>query len=462
MRLGGLDGLVRLRTVKDGQDAADLGLDSRYVTFDSAWNSSLRLLSNGVAPAASLSTRVTTYSYFPGMTSGARTSRVLSFAGSNALRPTLAWQRRETGAIRYTPAGYPLGVPSPAPTAYQRAYGVCAVTLRNGEILLSPSKSGVDYVYYVFGNDGSGPEIGGANSGRFGTHPVYGPGLFIARPGYDRLTASLDDMMLSTHRNVFQIAETGIAFADLYTGGGSFLPFSAIDTDPFPEYFGTSPSQLRSAKIVNLTGSYPDFPPVIAFSTDTGFQHQCSVFWTSPSQFIIAGAPRATVGMRWAVVATDPEYQGGVDTARTHRIRMSPDRGLDITKHDINLLDAGETDYIFRSRRLTPRLAAFDAILTSTPSADYAIPSPPPVGAGLPFVFFLLDDTFALSGGGRWCGCGMVQMQDIATTGGPSPPYMQSQFRAAVVSRTVYRWYRQSGVSTNSFGWAATMNVSDF
>lgn len=463
MRLGGVDGIVRLRTVKAGYNAADDTLDARYVTFDSTWENSLRLLGNGVVSSASLSTRTVTYNYFPGVPAGTRTARVLPFSGDNSMRPVLAWQRRGAGTIQYTPSGWPLGnFPLPAPTAYQRAYGVCAATLRNNEILLSPSKSGVDYVYFVFGNDGSGPEIGGANSGRIGNHPTYGPGLYIARPGYDRLTASLDDMMLTTRRNHFQFAETGIAFPDRYTGGGAFNPTSSISSDPNPEFFGAKPSQTRNAKLVTTTGSYPHYPPVVAFSTDTGFQHQLSVFWLNASQFIIAGTPNALVGMRWGVVATDPTYQGGTDTVHTRRIRMSPDGGIDISKHDVDVLSAGQTDFIFRSRHLTPRFSGFASVLSTAPSADYSLASTPGAGAGIPFVFYIFDDTFAGSGGGRWCGCGMVQMQDIFTTGGPTPPYMPTQFRAATISRTAYRWYRQSGISVAPYGSVATMNVSDF
>ena len=52
--IGTLDGVARLRTVVPSQDAADPNLPERYVTFDSTDLGRLRLIANGVLPAASI------------------------------------------------------------------------------------------------------------------------------------------------------------------------------------------------------------------------------------------------------------------------------------------------------------------------------------------------------------------------------------------------------------------------
>lgn len=446
-------GGVRLRSVKAGYNPLDLGTDRRFVTFDSSWANSFRVRTSGVVPGTALGERRIGY----GAGAAYRDVRVLNWAevaGANGpYRPTLAWQRNNGGSLNiFNGAGT-----TDTPLPYARGYGVCAVNLRDNEILFSPSKPAHDYVYYVFDVNPTGWEATGAGGGLLGNHPIHGPGIYIARPGVNPLSAGLDDMMLTSQRNHFQIAQTGL------TGGSTHT----IGNDPFPSHVA---SRLRSGFLVDLGRSYTDYPPVIAFPTDyqagideLGHRHSCSIFWLNPSQLMILSS-FGNAPIRWAVVGSDPGYVPG-QAALVRRVAWIKGAGLYVTKKGIDITVAGASDFLFRSDRQTPRFEGFSGIdagaAAGTTAVAYALPNPPPAG-GPPFTFLMASDNLSYSG--WWCGCGCVITQDIIRTT-PSPTlgvYYGPFFSGVVYTRTSYKWFRDSGYGISYVGWAATMNISDF
>lgn len=449
------EGRMRMRAVLAPHNADDLGLDPRLVTFDSAWTNVLRLRANGVAAANALEARSLSYAGLPGQT-GTRGVRVIPHAGVNGpWRPTLAWQRNNGGTLQQRVAGTDFGAPTVA-RPYVRGYGVCAVSLADDEILVSPSKASSEYCWFIFGTNPTSDEGDGPNGMGRGLHPLYGRGLFMSRPGFNHLTCSLDDMMLSTRRPCFQIAETGTVFPNTSNAGGTTWDADQIVADPFP----TGPDGgSRNCAIVTLTRSYPHYPPVMAYAMapqGQGHAH-LSVFWLSANQILIAGTPAGNIGMRYAVVGTDPAYQGGLDTVTGRcRIHTEPGLGTCVTHHDVHYYTAHAGQFIFRADRLTPRFPGFGSIVTGESTGAKALPSIgiPPVGASAPFVFYLVPH-----GQHWWCGCGVVHSQDIYDSVTNFPMFY---FRASTYNRANYWWAKESGWSSQAFGWIALMNISDF
>lgn len=449
-------GALRLRACLAPHDPKNLSLDPRVLTFDSAWTNVMRLVRNGVAAAGSLGTKAIGYPSTFGGLAGTRNVRVLPNSGANGPgRPTLAWMRNNGGTLTRHPAGTPVSGPGVS-QSYARGYGVCAVSLTDDEIYFSPSRANMDYVYFIFGVSPTGQEATGGNGGRIGLHPLYGRGIFISRPGFDHLTCGLDDMVLSTHRNHFQIEETGTVFCNTYGGGGPNFGTDQVDGDPFPLLLGVG--TLRNYGIVTLHKSYPHYPPVIAYTTDGGNQQLPSIFWLSPNQILISGITHPAKGVRYAVVASDPAYQPGADTIPDLcRIHFEIGEGIFVTKRNVDFYSAGANDFLFRTDRISPRFPDFGAIVTGASTNGYNLPAGgvPPAGAGSPFGFFLVFDGVS----GWWCGCGFVQSQDIVATGGG---YYDNFFRATITSRTQYLWEKNTNWTGAAYGWVAAMNVSDF
>jgi hypothetical protein len=451
--IASLGGIVRIRSCLAPYDPKNLSLDPRVVTFDSGRRNVMRLLTSGVAGAGSLPTKNINYPSTFGGIAGTRNVRRLALAGANGpTRPTLAWMRNGGGTLTRYPAGSPVSG-SGISTSYARGYGTCAVTLENDEICFSPSRANVEYAYFVFGTNPTALEGAGGNGGRFGLHPLYGYGAFISRPGFDHLTCSLDDMMLSTRNNHFQIEETGTVTCNTYSGGGPNFSSDQVDGDPFPLNFGGT---LRRYAIATLSKAYPHYPPVIAYAPDGGNQQLVSIFWLNSTQILLAGMPNDTTPIRYAVVGSDPAYVPGPDTSSVCRVHMESG-GLFVTKKNVSFYSAGANDFLFRSDRITPYFPDFGAITTAQNTNWYNLPAAgvPPVGAGTPFGFILVADGTS----GWWCGCGKVQSQDIVATGGGA---YQNIFRATITSRTQYLWERTSGWTAAAFGWVAAMNISDF
>lgn len=441
-----IDGIVRLRTGLTGHDLKDPALDERYLTFDSAWTNSFRLLKGGVVAGSSLSTQIINYPIPSGAT-GNRQVRRIPVTGATTKTPALAWGVVGSGSVDWYPAGRLLSLGGIS-TSYVKAYRTCAVNIATDEIKVSPSSSSLDYAYLVFQTDATAQESTGPNGGRFGVHPLYGMGAFISRPGFDHLTCSLDDMMLTTSRNMVQIYETGMATPTQWTGGGARAIADGITGGPFGEGSG-----IRYAVRVTLNGSYPDHPPVVAYRMDTGYISTLpAIYWLSDNEIIIANLLFDNP-VRYAVLAVDPTYTPAADTGRIRRIRFV-NGALDITKHNVNWESAGEPDFLFRSSRQTPRLNGFDAFPTAFPTGTYSLPTPAPVGAGPAFAFFLSYELY----GGWWCGCGYSDMQDIVGTSG----VYNSWWRVAVINRSQYRWFKEPSITPSFQGWAVSMNVSDF
>lgn len=444
-----IDGIVRLRTGLAGHDLKDPALDPRYLTFDSGWRNGLRLLASGVVSGSSLSTGTDSFAV-PISNTGTRTHRIIPVTGvSGAGTPAIAWMRAGSGSLTFYDAGALVADPGSS-VSYQRAYRTCSMTLDTNELHVSPSSSAFDYVYLAFRTTAAGFEASGDNGARFGVHPLYGMGAFISRPGFNHLTCSLDDMMLSTHRNMVQVYETGIASPVLYGGGGARWSSDRVSGEPFPSSGTTSVCAL-----VTLNGSYPDYPPVVAYRTGTGyFTRLTAIYWLSANELLFSGLD-SDDDVRFAVLATDPSYQGGTDnpSIAVRRIRFV-NGSLDVTKHDVDWAAASESQFIFRSSRQAMRFNGFTAFPTTFPSGDYALPTPAPSGAGPPFTFFLANEPYA----GWWCGLGHIDMQDIAGSSAPFDTY----FRGAVISRTQYHWFKEPTIAITPTGWTTTMNVSDF
>lgn len=435
--IGTMNGVARLRTVVPGFDAADPGLPERYVTFDSADIGRIRLLANGVLASNSIPN--VTLNYGNGWQ---RACKWIINPAANLATPVLAWARGGPGTLTLVSNGIQ------SFQAFQRSYLTLSVSLTAANMYFSPQLSGFDYLYYLFGNAGSSAEAGGSNGVIFGKHDTYGYGLFVSKPGFDVDTCSLDDMTLSTRRNHFQIYETGLASA---THGVTASPFGG---------------NLHSGgSIINLAGSYPHYPPVIVYRMGEPSAHT-GVFWINPSRILVTGAstgfpsqgiPAAQV--RYAVVATDAAYTPGVDSIEgITRCVISPESGLAVTKHNVDFDSAGENDFIFKSRRLSPYLKGYAQIAGGLSTGIYGLPSPPPAGAGPPFNFFIIQDGL----NHWWCGCGNHNMTEIVRWDSNIGAYVTVPMtKAWVSSRTTYSWLRpaNSGVSV---GFHATMNVSDF
>lgn len=441
-----IDGVVRLRTGLAGHDLKDPALDQRYLTFDSAWTNAFRLLKGGVVAGGSLSTQ--SFSYPANPVPGTRTVRRIPVTGATVKTPALAWATAGSGTIDWYPAGRLSSLPGIS-TSYQKAYRTCAVNLATNEIKVSPSYNNRDYAYLVFNTDATATESTGPNGGRIGVHPLYGMGAFISRPGFDHLTCSLDDMMLTTSRNMVQISETGTAVNNVWSpNDGTRIPGDAVSGGPF----GGDSAFVYAARIT-LSRSYPDYPPVITYRMDTGYIDRLpTIFWISSNEIIISGLLSGN-SVRYAILSVDPAYTPAADTGRIKRIRFF-NGALDITKHNINWESAAEADFLFRSNRQTPRFTGFNAFATSFPTGVYSLPTAAPVGAGPSFAFFLVSEPT----GGWWCGCGYTDMQNIVGSGG----VYNSWWRGAVINRSQYRWYKDTAITWNPLGWIGSMNVSDF
>lgn len=430
-------GGVRLRSVKAGYNPMDLGLDRQVVTFDSSWLNSFRVRASAVVPYAGLSDGTQTVG------PATRKTKIIPIGGSGPDRPTLAWIRSGGGNLLDGATNVP----------YARGYGSCSISMTNSEIHISPRKpelAGMDYVYYVFNVNPLAPEGAGAGGGLIGNHPIYGPGIFIARPGADPLTASLDDMILTTRRNHFQIEQTGM------TGGATHT----LSNDPFPNL---APSQLRAGYLVNLGRSYPDYPPVIAAPTDFGTlggatnRHLCSIFWLNSSQIMILSSFESTAPVRWAVLTNNADYAPEPPAAEVIRVAGIVGQGLYVTKKGISFPFAGPGDFLFRSDRQTPRFLGFDAIPTGAPTGitPYSLPGTPP-SSGIPFTFFFAYWNAVTE---WWCGCGAMLTGDFLTA---VPDYYGPAFAAVASSGSQYKWYNDTSLSGGYYGAVATMNVSDF
>jgi hypothetical protein len=435
-------GGLRLRSAKAGYNPMDLGLDRQVVTFDSSWLNSFRVRESAVVAYAGLADGSQTVG------SATRDTKIIPISGSGPDRPTLAWMRDGGGTLTNWYGGPPPTTSEPMP--YARGYGSCHVSMTNAQIDISPRKAGMDYVYYVFSTNPLAAEGAGAGGGLFGNHPTYGPGLYIARPGADPLTASLDDMILTTRRNHFQVQETGTTGASTHQVAG----------DPFPNM---ATSLLRSGYLVNLGRSYPDYPPVIASPTEfitsggtTENRHLCSIFWLNSSQLMILSSFEPTSAIRWAVLTSNADYVPGTST-EVIRVAGVVGGGLYVTKKGISFPSAGAGDFLFRSDRQTPRFLGFGSIPTGAPTGitPYSLPGTPP-SSGIPFTFF-----FAYWNGVTewWCGCGAMLTGDFFTAG---PTYYGPAFAAVANSGSQYKWYNDTSLSGGYLGAVATMNVSDF
>jgi len=445
-------GGVRLRCARSGHDPRNLSLDRRLLTFDSAWRNALRIRESKVVSGGSLVTGTV------GISGGTatRTHKVIPISGSGPDRPTLAWQRNNGGSLlRTTDASAGSAQIS---QGYGRGYGVCGVSQYDSFIAVSPARDGVDYVYYVLGTNPTVEEAAVAGGGLVGNHELYGPGIYIVRRGLDPRTASLDDMILTSHRNHLQVVETA------QRGDGTHDTW--VQNDPFP-FTALSNAHARVGYFIDLVGSYPNYPPVIAYPlaySNTGSgdnirnSHSCSIFWINPSRLLVASSMPG--GVRIGVLARNEAYDWTAPAPIVpRRIGFIGGDGLGITKKGINFDVAGPDDFLFRCDRQSAHFTGIASIPTGASTGIYALPNPPAAG-GVPFSIF---SVFWNAETGWWCGCGMVTTQDCyrASPIG-SNYYFGPAFVAMNGSLNTYRWFNDVTFSSGWIGCVATMNVSDF
>lgn len=452
--LGNMSGVGRVRTAKLGYDVTDPALDPRYLTFDSTWVNSLRLVASGEVAGGSLGSSSITYpgwgSYSGGGYRDVKIYAGAGSAGSGPDRPAIVFVKNYGGTLNIKYAGTDPATGT-VPLGYARGYGMCGVSMKDNQLLFSPRRDDVNYVYYIFGNSPATPQAAGANSSLFGNHPTYGPGLFIARPGYNALSAGLDDMMLSTRTNHFQFAETGVAQPNVSPTGYST---DRLNGDAF-FYSG---SATRTCRIVTLSGWYPHYPPVSMIWNDASSDDYIPCcYWLSPNQICLVGFRTEYSVCRYGVIATDASYVPGTDSSSgLRRCYASPSTGFGVTKHNVDALSAGENDWIFRSDRITPYFNGFESFYAGRASGTYPLPAAAP--SGIPFAFMMAFDAFS----GWWCGVGLLSTYHLwaASTVGISYGPI---FGGYILNNSQYIWYWDtSWTSSVTTGYMATTNVSDF
>lgn len=447
--LGNLGGVGRVRTARLGYDVTNLGLDARFVTFDSTWPNALRVRASGEVGGPSLGSDTKNYFTYPGpggASAGYRDIKVLPMAGSGPDRPTIAWVKNYGGTLNYLAPTAPTGAVG-TPLNYARGYSTCGVSMMDNQIYLSPRRDDLNYVYFTFHTNPTASEGGGANGALFGNHPSYGPGLFISRPGYNPLTASLADMSLSTRQNHFQFAETGIAYP---TSAPGATHVAYVTGDPFIY----SPLAARRCSIVNLSQAYPDYPPVIVNCTDYATLISC--FWLSPTQILFSGMPADGSPTRYAIIASDPSYVPGIDAVSVRRCYASEATGFGVTKHNVDALSATGSGWLFRSDRVTPYLNGFETFYAGRVSGVYGLPAPAPANA--PLALMMTYEPFS----GWWCGVNGSTTYHVFQSGSSENAYGPI-YRGYIMNNSQYFWYWDSNFTTSvTNGYIATTNVSDF
>ncbi|MCS0501372.1 hypothetical protein [Ancylobacter mangrovi] len=435
--LGNVAGGVRLRTARPGYDAGDPALDPRFLSFDSQWPNGFRLIGSGVAAVNSL----------PGggwtpIPNATTVYRDIPAAGSGPDRVALAWGTYGAGSFPYVAPGST----SITPFNYARRYDQMNVILGDNYIrvpvedMSSPTHGlydGVTYFLFKVLASGVDPTPAAGNNAIFGNHPSRGPGLFIARRGADVRTCGDDDLILSTQKNHFQVAEIG-QVATQYRDG-----FSKKDA------------------FVTLSRSYPNYPPVVAFAaepvsySDGTFQQQLiSAYWVSPNQLYFHTLFSTEHGhnIRFAVAASDPAYQGGVDAGSTLRCLAAPSIGFGVTKHNVHADAAGEWDWIFRADRMSLQFRGFGEVTTGRDTGIYTLPVAST--SGLALVFYVMNQP----GVGYIVGCGASSVNMFY-----DPSYAYKKWWAiCTAAPNQYYWRRDGDAGLHVGGFAAVCNVADF
>lgn len=446
--------MTRLRTARPGYDAQDPALDPRFLSFDSQWLNSFRLVESAAIPAAWLPDG---YVSDGGMGSIPYSDyRFLQISISTANRAFFATNRRGGGSRSFSdPSGGPTN-----PVAYAQSYFSRYVVMMGDHIRLPrPSDEAVppgDILYWAFQSTPTAPEPTGPNGVLYGNHAALGPGLYISRPGVaDPLTAADGDLVLASTRNYFQIAETGTA------GPAGLYSFA----------------HAAWTTIVTLSNSYPSYPPVMYYcpnarvgDTGTGALRirEPTCYWLSPNQLAFthqepSTAPGGGGGfyVRFAIIASDPAYAGGSDSGSFLRCYASPATGFGVTKKNVHATSAGAEDWLFRSDRASFHFNGFDDIGLGRASAVYTSPV---ATAGLPFSFFTMPDVSLVTELGTLCGVGAIGSTHWRGPEAVGSGSIASRMRylAQTINGSQYYWWQDGTFPGGTAGKLATVNVSDF
>ncbi|WP_156029589.1 hypothetical protein [Ancylobacter sp. FA202] len=423
--MGNVDGTARVRSSRPGYDAEDLTLDPRFVSFDSSWRSALRWYAGGIAPGNTLSGSVITQNWIGSFGSGTYLHKIIDIPGIARSSHTAIVLALHTSGLWYQ----------------------CAAMIETDRLRVCPYMANIGtagvlnqftYYYWVFsvGSTEFDPtEDNLSNSMLFGNHPTRGAGLFISRRGTDVLTATDDDLVLSTQKNYFQFYETGTA-----TRG---VQFSANN-------------QLIN---ITLAGSYPDRPPIVAWRSNTGTVSPVYAAWVNDNTISIRLAFTTTTAVtyRWGLIACDPTYSGGVGTIRKRRLHMSDDFGIGVTKKNVGFDEAGQSDWIFRSDRMPLQFRDYSTIYPNTFSPGlYDYPVDAQASAGTPFTIFQMNLNSS-----SWVGLGWVSTIAVREPG--TSPTPREWLTLLSATETQYRVQKDGSVSFSGIAsYAGVANVADF
>lgn len=312
-------GALAIRASRPGYDATDLALGNEQIVFDSRWPEILSVLAASwqVTGATSVETWAAdgvTYT---------RRYRTVSFATLPWEPICIGWSRQLDGLGRVT---Y-LQTPSASYTDH------CTFTV--------PSTQ--DSAYIIFANplaqaDSREADNGGSSNLIAGVHPTRGAGLFVARRGADVVTCPDTDLRLTIERPPFQIAEAGAVWGQ------------PVNTTP-----GGSVATWEINVTIDLRGSYPDHPPVIVLAGEdrngAPGPYGPTVVWMDDDTIAISVNTATAQAIQYIIPAYVPGYVHGPDAASTPRVLMDADRGLAVSKRNVNVLVAPDDDLLFRATR---------------------------------------------------------------------------------------------------------------
>ncbi|UJX46646.1 hypothetical protein [Xanthobacter sp. YC-JY1] len=368
---GVYEGVMRIRASRPGFDAEDMSLGNEQIVFDSAWPEILSVLDADWQLTGTPS--VETWVADGGVTY-TRRCRTVTFA-------TLPWEPICIGWAR--------GVDTSGYVAYTQTPS-CSYT---DHCTFTVGSASVDSAYIIFANpltqaDSREADNGGSYNLLAGVHPTRGPGLFVPRRGADVLTCPDRDLRLTIERPPFQIAEAGAVW------------------------------RASGAVTVNLTGSYPDFPPVIIMaSEDRGSAPSVAagptVRWVNASTIQIEITSSNAQAIQYIIPAYDPTYVHGPDAVSTPRVLMDQAVGLAISQRNVDVRFASESQLLFRATRPMLNVAERKAVNNAGVAAisKTALTTNP---VGPPIAFF---GAYRL--GRWWSAAGGIDMQNAAL-GAPS------------------------------------------
>lgn len=316
--LGAFEGEARLRVARPGFDVTDPALGNEQLAFDSSWPEILSVLAaswqvTGTTSAETFSADGVIYT---------RSYRTVSFA-------TLPWEPICIGWSRSTATGFVEYRQTPSASYTDH----CTFTV--------PSTQ--DTAYIIFANplaqaDSREADNGGSYTLLAGVHPTRGPGLFVPRRGADVLTCPDMDLRLTIERPPFQVAEAGAVWGTPVnaTPGGPSATWAILVTIP-------------------LRGSYPDTPPVIVLAGEDRNGAPSidgpTVRWVDASTIQVRVRTATAQAIQYFIPAYDPAYVHGPDAAAMPRVLMDADRGLAVSKRNVNVLVAPDDDLLFRATR---------------------------------------------------------------------------------------------------------------